>query len=79
MTTVVTRSMGPASYATSTVMFTGLASTSYTADRSATARRSHLLRRVRVDLEGDLDVVVAVADVAVDPEDPADVHLAFEF
>ena len=37
-----------------------------------------LLRRVRVDLERHLDVVVAVAHVAVDAEDAADVHLAFE-
>ena len=37
-----------------------------------------LLRRIRVDLERDLDVVVAVAHVAVDAEDAADVHRAFE-
>jgi hypothetical protein len=36
------------------------------------------LRRVGVDLERHLDVVVAVADVAVDAKDAADVHLAFE-
>src|SRR6478735_7742256 len=36
-----------------------------------------LLRRVGVDVEGDLDVVVAVADVAVDAQDPLDVHRAF--
>src|SRR6185503_606382 len=33
-----------------------------------------LFRRIRIDLEGDLDVVVAVADIAVDAENPLDVH-----
>ena len=37
-----------------------------------------LLRRVRVDLERHLDVVEAVADVAVDAEDPADVLRALD-
>src|SRR6185437_15006898 len=37
-----------------------------------------LLRRVRVDGERHLDVVEAVADVAVRPEDPADVVRALE-
>src|SRR5262245_59614495 len=37
-----------------------------------------LLRCVRVDLERDLDVVVAVPHVAVDAENAADVYLAFE-
>ena len=37
-----------------------------------------LLRRVRVDVEGHLDVAVAVAHVAVHAENPLDVHLAFE-
>src|SRR5689334_14099121 len=37
-----------------------------------------LLRRVGVDAEGDLDVVVTVAHVAVDAEDAVQVHLAFE-
>ena len=41
-------------------------------------RLDFLLRRVGVDLERHLDVVVAVAHVAVDAEDAADVHLAFE-
>src|SRR4051812_19330110 len=37
-----------------------------------------LLRRVRVDVERHLDVVVAVADVAVDSQDALDVHRPFE-
>src|ERR1700730_10871565 len=37
-----------------------------------------LLRCIRVDLERHLDVVVPVADVAVDAEDAANVHLAFD-
>src|SRR5262252_8683749 len=36
------------------------------------------LRRVGIDLESDLDVVVAVAYVAVDAEDAVEIHLAFE-
>src|SRR6516225_7096591 len=36
------------------------------------------LRRVGIDLEGDLDVVVAVAYVAVDAEDAVEIHLPFE-
>src|SRR5215469_11374196 len=36
------------------------------------------LRRVGIDLEGDLDVVVAVAHVAVDAEDAVEIHLPFE-
>src|ERR1700761_776009 len=37
-----------------------------------------LLRRVRVDVEGHLDAVVAVADVAVGAEDAADVVRALD-
>ena len=37
-----------------------------------------LLGRIRVDVEGDLDVVVAVAHVAVDAENALDVHGPFE-
>src|SRR4051812_14170903 len=33
---------------------------------------------IGVDLERDFDVVVSVPNVAVDPEDAANVHLAFE-
>ena len=54
---------------------------SYTAERfcdCATMRLDVLLGRVGVDVEGDLDVVVAVAHVAVDAEDALDVHRAFE-
>src|SRR5690606_670628 len=36
------------------------------------------LRRVGVDVERDLDVLVAVAHVAIDAEDALDVHLALE-
>src|SRR5262249_21204884 len=36
------------------------------------------LGRVGVDVEGDLDVVVPVAHVAVDAEDALDVHRSFE-
>src|SRR4051794_1530672 len=37
-----------------------------------------LRRRVRVDDEGHLDVVEAVADIAVGTEDPADVVVALD-
>src|SRR5947207_8812490 len=52
-------------------------------DRRAFLRLRHerfdiFLRGVRVDFEGYLDVVVAVAHVAVDAEDAANVHLAFD-
>src|SRR5262249_31952232 len=36
------------------------------------------LRSVGIDLEGNLDVVVAVAYVAVDTEDAVEIHLPFE-
>src|ERR1700757_3092391 len=37
-----------------------------------------LLRRIGIDTEADLDVVVAVTYVAVDAEDAVEVHLALE-
>src|SRR5580658_2973344 len=38
-----------------------------------------LLRRVGIDVEGDLDVAVAVAYIAVDAQDALEIHLALEF
>src|SRR5580658_1724835 len=37
-----------------------------------------LLRGVGIDMEGDLDVVVTVTDVAVDAQDAVQIHLALE-
>src|SRR5687768_15164198 len=81
MTTVVTRSMGPAPLRDFDRDVDRVGD--HVVDRRPFLRLRDdrldlLLRRVSVDLEGDLDVVVAVADVAVHPEDSADVHLAFE-
>ena len=72
---------GPAPQATSTVTFVGFVSASNTAERFwdwATSASISCLRRVRVDRERHLDVVVAVADVAVGTEDPADVVRALD-
>ena len=71
----------PPSQTTSTVTFVGLVSASNTAERFcdwATSASISCLRGVGVDVEGHLDVVEAVADVAVGAEDPADVVVALD-
>ena len=66
---------------TSTVTSVGFVRASKTAERFwdwATKRLDVLRRGVRVDVEGHLDVVEAVADVAVGTQDPADVVVALD-
>ena len=78
---VVMRSMARSAQATSTVTFVGLVRASNTAERFcdwATSASISCLRGVRVDLERHLDVVEAVADVAVGAEDAADVVVALD-